>query len=127
VVRRERRIDGDAEEAALLVVADLGRDVERGRRDQRTVLDHVELAEMARDEDPAVGREGDRRGAADLRDELVLEPVRDDGRLGGRGESRRKYPEQRECSQTRDPSRTTVTSHGPPPKRGRRAYPPRGA
>ncbi len=89
----ERRVEGDAEQAPVPVVADLRGQVDDGRR--RRVADRVEGlddAALLRDERPAVGGEPDAHGLGQAaeRGELAEVGVRERARgvdLGGRGQA----------------------------------------
>ena len=84
-VGRELRVDRDAQQAALGVRADGGAgEGDGGCRQERAALEHAQRAALARDQHPAVGREGEGGRLAHRRHQLVDE-VRREGRLRGRG------------------------------------------
>ena len=73
MVGRELRVDGDAEQAALALGTDAGRQVERGVGHQRAALGDAQLPGLGGDQQPAVRGEGEGGGLRQGRDQRVGE------------------------------------------------------
>ena len=110
-VRGEGRVDVDPKEPLFRVGADRRAQVQRRLGQQHVVGDDPQSAELRRDEDPAVGREGERRRIVDRRYERVRETRRDRGehpRGSAHGDGRCEGSTE---GHTCDPARATGDAH----------------
>ena len=87
VVVGELRVDGEADQASLAIRADAVAQIECSRILERTISVDIELTVLRRDQQPAIGHDGERRWSDDRCHALVGESVAHDhlARLRGDG------------------------------------------